>query len=139
MTTEEKARAYEMALEAARKELGVDRKEWEVVQRVLHNIFPVLCESEDEKIRKAILGLSYLDGIEPILTKCSVTRSDIRSYLEKQKESLHIQETCKENADSFTDEDEKMLKRIRLCLDECVHSDIIRDYERDECVAYLEK
>ena len=36
-------------------------------------------------------------------------------------------------------EDEKMLKRIRLCLDECVHSDIIRDYERDECVAYLEK
>ena len=36
-------------------------------------------------------------------------------------------------------EDEKKLKRIRLCLDECVHSDIIRDYERDECVAYLEK
>ena len=36
-------------------------------------------------------------------------------------------------------EDEKIRKRIRLCLDECVHSDIIRDYERDECLAYLEK
>lgn len=40
---------------------------------------------EDEMIRKAILGLTYLDGIEPILTKCSVTRGDIRAYLEKQK------------------------------------------------------
>lgn len=36
-------------------------------------------------------------------------------------------------------EGEKILGRIRLCLDECVHSDIIRDYERDECLAYLEK
>ena len=36
-------------------------------------------------------------------------------------------------------EDERIRKRIHLCLDECVHSDIIRDYERDECLAYLEK
>ena len=36
-------------------------------------------------------------------------------------------------------EDERIRKRIRLCLDECVHSDIIRDYERDECLAYLKK
>ncbi len=43
-------------------------------------------ESEDERIRKAILGLTYLDGIEPILTKCSITARDIRTYLEKQKE-----------------------------------------------------
>ena len=36
-------------------------------------------------------------------------------------------------------EEERIRKRIRLCLDECVHSDIIRDYERDEVLAYLEK
>lgn len=30
---------------------------------------------------------------------------------EKQKESLHVSETCKENTDSFTDEDERMRKR----------------------------
>lgn len=42
--------------------------------------------SKDERIRKAILGLTYLDGIEPILTKCSITARDIRIYLEKQKE-----------------------------------------------------
>lgn len=36
-------------------------------------------------------------------------------------------------------EDERIRKRICLCLDECVHSDIISDYERDECLAYIEK
>lgn len=34
------------------------------------------------------------------------------SQQEKQKESLHIPETCKENPDSFTDKDEKMLERV---------------------------
>lgn len=56
MTTEEKAKAYDMALEAARKELGVDRKEWGVIQRVLRNIFPELRESEDERIRNEIIA-----------------------------------------------------------------------------------
>jgi len=45
-------------------------------------------ESEDDRIRKAILGLTYLDGIEPVLTKCSITARDIRTYLEKQKDIL---------------------------------------------------
>ena len=53
---------------------------------ILEALAPELKESEDERIRKAILGLTYLDGIEPILTKCSITRQEIRSYLEKQKE-----------------------------------------------------
>lgn len=35
--------------------------------------------------------------------------------------------------------DKKIVNRIRLCLDECVHSDVIRDYERDEVLSYLEK
>jgi hypothetical protein len=36
-------------------------------------------------------------------------------------------------------EDEKIRQRIILCLEECVHNDIIRDYEKDECLAWLEK
>lgn len=36
-------------------------------------------------------------------------------------------------------EDERIRKIITLCLEECVHSDIIRDYEKDECRAWLEK
>ncbi len=51
-------------------------------------------ESEDDRIRKAILGLTYLDGIEPVLTKCSITARDIRTYLEKQKEP-HYSPLCK--------------------------------------------
>ena len=39
----------------------------------------------------------------------------------------------------FESEDERIRKRIRLCLEECVHSDIIRDYERSECIAYLKR
>ena len=39
----------------------------------------------------------------------------------------------------FESEDERIRKRIRLCLEECVHSDIIRDYERSECIAWLER
>ncbi len=81
MTTEEKARAYDEALKRAdsltEKYGGREFAEY---------VFPELRESEDERIRKAILGLTYLDGIEPILTKCSITAGDIRTYLEKQKE-----------------------------------------------------
>ncbi len=36
-------------------------------------------------------------------------------------------------------EEEKIRKRIILCLEECVHNDIIRDYEKEQCLAWLEK
>lgn len=36
-------------------------------------------------------------------------------------------------------EDERIRKIITLCLNECVHSDIIRDYEKDDAIAWLEK
>jgi len=36
-------------------------------------------------------------------------------------------------------EEERIRKRIKLCLAECVHKDIIRDYEHDEAIAWLEK
>lgn len=82
MTTEEKAKAYDMALEGARKELGVDRKEWEVVQRVLHNIFSELTESEDERIMKHIRSyiLSHPDSWGEF------DRDTLIHWLEKQKE-----------------------------------------------------
>lgn len=85
MTNDEKAKAYDMALEAARKELGVDRKEWEVVQQVLHNIFPELRESDDERIRKVIYKL-MLGMREEIFTSQDeiVTKEKVLAYLEKK-------------------------------------------------------
>ena len=58
----------------------------EVEKKELPTVENETSESEDERIRKAILGLTYIDRIEPILTKCSITKQDIRSWLEKQKE-----------------------------------------------------
>lgn len=52
-------------------------------------------ESEDEMIRKDIVV-----SVELRLTQSE--KAEIYAYLEKLKESLHISETCKENADSFT-------------------------------------
>ena len=82
MTQEQKAKAYDEALKKAREFYNeAKEREFFTIMSDYEEIFPVLKESEDERIRK----------------------------------------------------------RIRLCLDECVYSDIIRDYERDECLAYLER
>ena len=79
MTQEEKAKAYDEALERATNWYNANTNEG--FRGIFEDIFPQLTKIKDERIRKC----------------------------------------------------------IRLCLDECVHSDIIRDYERDECLAYLEK
>ena len=80
---------YNEAFEAAKKELGADRKEWEVVQQVLHNIFPQLRESEDERIRKAIIEL--LKEVEEDETYTGRQHiPDMLSYLEKQKEQKSL-------------------------------------------------
>ena len=195
MTTEEKAKAYDMALEAARKELGADRKEWDVVQRVLHNIFPVLAESEDERVRKELLDavdkarvfdidkdvadrwtawlekqkedkwspsedemgvlykLCYISSRVTDEDDTNLTRlyQDLkRKYFnghsfenmfpsEKQKESLHIQETCKENADSFTDEDERIRKKLVNFLQSPFIKENLTDEKVAPWIAYLEK
>ena len=129
---------YEEALSKARAEYENARKQgYTWLMGLLEGMFPDLKESEDEKATDIIFDCTFHCCDTDFISQ--EQRDKVLAWLEKQKESLHISETCKENADSFTDEDEKMLKRIRLCLDECVHSDIIRDYERDECVAYLEK
>lgn len=115
MSIEEKAKAYEMALEAARKELGVDRKEWEVVQRVLHNIFPELRESEDERIRKAIIK-----GVSQIRTRPGeITQEQMLGWLEKQKEQKELP-LMDGNADLYFDEwnQQKQNPTKRQCFEE---------------------
>lgn len=59
----------------------------------LEEIFPEL--NENEMVKKAILGLTYLDGIDPILAKCSITAQGIRDYLERLKEQPTDEEMLK--------------------------------------------
>jgi hypothetical protein len=47
-----------------------------------------------------------------------------------------VEEIFPELAES---EDERIRKRIKLCLEECVHGDIIRDYEAESAITWLEK
>lgn len=95
---------YNEALERARKAYNAIKPENYGARKIIENAFPELAESEDERIRRTLVEyfgpkvqLDFVRGV-PI--------QKIRDWLEKQKESLHIPETCKDNADSFTDEDE---------------------------------
>ena len=112
--------------------------DFETAMRVL---IPELTESEDERIRKFLVRIVNLCPEGSINIIGEVKKADVLAYLEKQKESLHIPETCKENADSFTDKDE----RIRKALLEVV-SDIAGGWPfekhritKKEAIAYLEK
>lgn len=60
--------------------------------------------NEDESIRKFLVDYFASYKIGNVTTKLNGVRiDDILNYLEKQKETLHILEMCKENANSFTD------------------------------------
>ena len=80
----------------------------------LESVFPELREGEDERIRKFIC--SIIDNLEP-KDFVGVKKMNVLAWLEKQKESLHIHETRKENANSFTDEDERIRKALLRCCD----------------------
>lgn len=97
MTQEEKAKAYDEALKVMRQWIAPCHTP-EQLEAMKKSVFPELRESEDERIRKEIVGV--------IQKHYPNTPESYRwiSWLEKQKETLHISETCKENADSFTDE-----------------------------------
>ena len=73
--------------------------------------FPELRGSEDEKIRQHCQEWEHNPERRTIPADIGNIKQ-IRKYLEKQKESLHVQETYKENADSFTSEDERVRKEI---------------------------
>lgn len=76
---EEKAKAYDEALEQARFYHGNCPSEPE--KKKLEKMFPVLCESEDEKIRNEIL--IYIGARQDIDLE---THNRWCAYLEKQKE-----------------------------------------------------
>lgn len=85
MNIEEKAKAYDEALDRAkayhRNELAGSRKE------MMEYIFPELRESEDEKIRKFLIDYFTSYKIGNVATKLNGYRiDDILAYLEKQKE-----------------------------------------------------
>lgn len=81
MTQEEKARAYDEALERAKK---VQKKfhSGDAIFALMNDIFPQLHESEDERIRKSLIEL-----VEQFMA--DERKEKTLSWLKKQKEQMH--------------------------------------------------
>ena len=84
MTVEEKAKAYDEALEQARFYHVNCPSEPE--RKKLEGMFPVLCESEDERIRKEIVSALKFANVGGVYDKHI-------AYLEKQKDKNFIELT----------------------------------------------
>lgn len=141
---------YEEALERARKVrdsiiASHNPESAKLYTGHIENIFPELAESEDERMMR-----EFNDWFcEEIECRKNDLRDEedrrilsmlcyVKYWFEKQKESLHISETCKDNADSFTDEDE----RIRKFLIDILSHGIWKKewpFSPPECISWLEK
>lgn len=85
MTQEEKAKAYDEALNQAKFYHGNCPSEPE--RKKLEKMFPVLCESEDERIRKELIELVNELISEPGRSGITVGKAEkYLAYLEKQKD-----------------------------------------------------
>lgn len=98
MTKEEKAKAYDEALERARR-IKNGEGDWRYsdlieIGPVLTEIFPQLCESEDERIRKALVWHLKADGD---FVSNGVTKAECIAYLEKQKENPKTKDSIPSN------------------------------------------
>ena len=98
MTQEEKARAYDEALERAKEQIE-ECGDNEGRKKMIRNIFPELHESEDEKTRKALI--QFLNDIKSISessrTSWAIRKEDAEmcngfiTYLEKRKEQKSVE------------------------------------------------
>lgn len=110
-------------------------------KEALETLIPELAENEDERIRKKlieIIGYFRSRGIDQQLCE------EFIAYLEKQKESLHIPETCKEKAGSFTDEDENIRQALILLVSNDKKNGYTEFYKAqeitcDKVIAFLKK
>ena len=110
----------------------------------LEKLFPELRESEDEKMMNQLHSwMKEFGGAEEYTEK---VYQWLKGLLEKQKESLHISEKCKENVNSFTDEseDERIRKEMIDFIQWAEDRGVTRhDYHQakrpSEWIAYLEK
>jgi len=120
MTQEEKARAYDEALEKAKIEINT-KGIGETVD-LCEQLFPQLTESEDERTRKWILEYLY-DGLRKSDEQFKEQFKDAIAWLEKQKEQKQAQ----------TSEEKEYIRTIKSII-----SDFIRD-KKPENLAYYQR
>lgn len=85
MTIEEKAKAYDKAIRIAQETYNTQP----VYRNWLGSMFPELCESEDERIRKRLID--FFEDWRKNRSHCwGITATDILAWLEKQGEKLPV-------------------------------------------------
>ena len=92
MTQEEKARAYDKAIERAKSLIG-DTIIEESGQHIAEVIFPELAESEDERIRESLL--EYLHTLPNHYAHSGVCAPEWIDWLEKQGEQTLLNDNNK--------------------------------------------
>ena len=102
-TIEEKARRYDEALERAKNTIEVNQAIPDIVECV-ESLFPELSESEDEKIRKALI--EHVKGIykDSCTEEISKERDMFLTWLEKQGELVNSLSKGLDNAHERIDE-----------------------------------
>ena len=90
MTIEEKAKAYDEAIEEARKAIDCYADDYRCdhitkrdIVEIYADIFPELRESEDERIRKKLIGIFTNKSLCDVY---NLKSEDVLAYLEKRKE-----------------------------------------------------
>ena len=106
MSIEQKAKAYDEALELARKIHSGEGVDAAAGWSTLETIFPQLCESEDERIRKELL--SFIESVQHSYLCANDRREKWIAYLEKQK--YYRMKPVYDNQDSFESALEKAWK-----------------------------
>jgi len=143
LTIEQKAKAYDEALEKAKDMLSYK----EVRQEDMEYIFPELKEkeSEDERIRKALINYFKTFPYGSIDDAGTNVKEAI-AWLEKQgcvKESgipQHENKMCKENDDSLTS-DERIKKAVIEMIHDTPNAECEENYNvrKEDVLAWFEK
>jgi len=88
MTTEEKAKAYDKAIRKA-EALYKASESMSACNVIIETIFPELKESEDERIRKAIIsGMKSLQEKGKYTEFAHIPMNDVFAWLEKQGKEI---------------------------------------------------
>ena len=135
LSIEEKAKAYDEAIERAKEYLGdcmLTRQEY------IEKVFPELEENEDEKIRKAIIRLFELETECKLLpTSNSYTYGKAISWLEKQGEQKEtLCDKCRKSQPSHSCQDITALGRCAL-EKQCEQKSLFPDNEIRDIWEYI--
>jgi len=131
LTIEEKAEAYDKAIERAKKWYNAPNidKIPTYGNRIIEEIFPELIESEDERIRKALIcHISKISTEIPVgaLHRINgVEIPDILAWLEKQNLIMAKSPQLGEQKPAWSEEDEDKLKSILFHIEDVENKDVI--------------